>query len=261
MFLSAQSRMLSARLCPKLSAISVLAAQCRPGVTSSRWLSTAADASGTTSTATSITISPDTYYEGQVISYESNKGYGRLLVSGLILPRPVLVHRSEIVTDIPLEKLPLRFPYLRPAERVKFQIQQTGDRYEAKRVVFSRTGKAIPAVRKNFFVGRQLRDEMFVGKGVMKIYNDANLNEEQKAAAVKELATTIIQAYHAEEELLKSLGLNPDDYREDPKEKNKVRIREKRQQRPNTPTKDSSSSSSSRSSSLGDGDGDSSTQS
>jgi len=61
---------------------------------------------------------------GTVLNYSSTWGKGMIRVDGRTRPFVVSVDRNSLVTNIPLEKCPRRFPYLRPNERVSFSLTE-----------------------------------------------------------------------------------------------------------------------------------------
>ena len=186
-------------------------------VTSSRPLGVFPAASTTTTTPTAFSrLFSSSEDDGQIVhgvvaSYKSQSGYGFIKVNDT--NETVFVYRDNIVTNVPLEKLPHIFPYLRRGETVQFTLHSNPNKptRQAKNVKYA-NDTIIPAIRVSFLKARREKMDRFVGREFRKIASNEKLSPDEKTKRLNYLWDRVQQHDQEGKDYLTSLGLNPDDF-------------------------------------------------
>jgi cold shock CspA family protein len=168
------------------------------------------------------------FVKGTVVQYDSGRGYGFVRLEGS--NEQVFVHRSEIISDIPVANLPFRFPYLRRGETVSFATETHTDESSGEAINKLRANKVawsnrdpIPAVRKNFLSSLDHRNAIAMGRALQRVMNDEDsaLTDAQKFQALKTSYQNIQRNMDEAIAMLQNLGLDPEEFKVDPKKKRK----------------------------------------
>lgn len=145
---------------------------------------------------------------GTVKYYLREKGYG------FIVPdsggADVFVHRSGLLTDIPLD-VSIQHPFLRKGERVRFETIPDAGLHKAVQVTWL-NGSPIPPLRRNYLGTVHDRARRILGDHVFEIMNDEDLSEEERQEKIRVAYEYVMNIIANGEALVTRLGMRLEDF-------------------------------------------------